>query len=117
MVDFTLTEEQAAMQKMARDFAQKHNKAALSNDEIDALEPANGAFADRPGYAAKKGVKFAASLLRNAYDASKWHKAIVNKALPVLAVGMAKAIVAQMLTIGVDIRKGRRKQALIDDSV
>jgi len=52
----------------------------------------------------------AASIIKQVFDSKEWKKELVNRALPVLAVGMAKAMVGQLLVLGVDVRgKGKKK--------
>ncbi|MGO8691543.1 MAG: phage minor head protein, partial [Thermoguttaceae bacterium] len=50
------------------------------------------------------------ALLAKVFNPKDWHDKLVNRLLPVMAVGMAKAMVGQMLAMGVDIRGKRRKE-------
>jgi len=49
-------------------------------------------------------------LLNKIFDPKDWKDELVNRLLPIMAVGMAKAMVGQMLAMGVDIRQPRRRK-------
>ena len=52
-----------------------------------------------------KGGPTAHSILSRAFDPKLWRSKLVDRMLPVLAVGMARSMTAQFLELGVDIRR------------
>ena len=51
----------------------------------------------------------AESLAKKIFDPREWDDELTNVALPPLAVGMAEAAVAHLLTFGIDVRKKKKK--------
>ena len=73
------------------------------------LRGKNKSFVGTKGENKPDHSKQAASIIRQAFKPREWRDKIVNAVLPVLAVGMAKAVAGQFLAMGVDIRRKGRK--------
>jgi hypothetical protein len=50
------------------------------------------------------------TLAKKIFDPKEWNDELTNRVLPVLAVAMAEASVAHLLTVGIDVRKKGKKE-------
>jgi hypothetical protein len=61
------------------------------------------------GLGEKSRDSSSAKLLGKVFDPEDWREDLIGRALPVLAVAKARAIVAEFLTMGVDVRREGKK--------
>jgi len=64
-----------------------------------------------------KSAREASRMIRRAFDPSEWRDDLVNRALPVMAVGMARAVAGQLRAMGVRLPKVKRKTKSVESDL